>query len=288
MALAQEKDVSVFDFLYVDVQRISVFLAQFDEYGHLTGLTKTVSAGSTSGGTWNVTVAKRDFSDSEQSSIQKQYDQRWMAPLTFLDKTQSMMKRGLATARIGDLVLASGNLSMFDMSLLEKTWKLDSVKKVAVSTMGVDTRSVSQIQSRPERRKAAKSQQTSAAQTEAEAVFELMGILPHLIQATVFDDKNSVWCNLRQEGLTTPANEIFLKHGISVSGVWNIVGIIDALPEEEMDEILALQQNIAANKLGGMSAAFASHIVMPVKAFLGRPKEAFGITPILIFREIGA
>jgi len=55
-----------------------------------------------------------------------------------------------------------------------------------------------------------------------------------------------------------------------------------------MDEILALQQNIAANKLGGMSAAFASHIVMPVKAFLGRPKEAFGITPILIFREIGA
>jgi hypothetical protein len=96
MAPAQEKDDSVFDFLYVDVQRIAVLLAQFDEYGHLTGLTKTVSTGSNTGGTWNVSVAKRDFSDSEQSSLQKQYDQRWIAPLTFLDKTQSMMKRDLA------------------------------------------------------------------------------------------------------------------------------------------------------------------------------------------------
>jgi hypothetical protein len=288
MAPAPKKDVSVFDFLYVDAQRISVFLAQFDEYGHLTGLTKTVSTGSNTGGTWNAQIAKRDFSDSAQSSVQKQYDQRWMAPLTFLDKTQSMMKRDLATARIGDLALTSGDLSLFDMSLLEKAWKLDFVKKAIVSTMGEQTQSIIQGRNRSERRRAGKPQEASSAQKDAEAGLEFMGILPHLIQATVFDQNDAVWCILRQEGLTTPANEIFLKHGVSVSGTWNIVGIIDALPDDDIDEVAALQQLVAANKLGGMSAAFASHMVMPVKLMLGRPKESFGITPILIFREIGA
>ena len=197
------------------------------------------------------------------------------------------MKRDLKTARIGDLILASGALSVFDMSLLEKAWKLEAVKKAIVSTMGEQTRSVVQRQNRSERRRADK-QDSSHAQKDAEAGLEFMGILPHLIQATVADGDDALWCILREEGLTTPANEIFLKHGVSVSGTWRIVGIIDALPDHASDEVSLFHQIAAARKLGGMSAAIASHMVIPVKAALGRPKEAFGVTPMLIFRQIGA
>ena len=288
MAPGQEKEDSVFDFLYVDAQRIAVFLAQVDENGHLTGLSKTVSTTSNKGGTWNAQIAKRDFSDSEQSSIHKQFDPRWIAPLNFLAEAQSMMKRDLEAARIGDLVLTSGELSMFDMSLLEKAWKLDFVKKAVVSSMGEQTQSVIRGRSRSERRRAGKLQESASAQKDAEAGLEFMGILPHLIQATIANGDHTVWCILREESLTTPANEIFLKHGVAVSGTWHIVGMIDALPDYESDEISRYNQIVAANRLGGMSAAFASHIVIPVKTALGRPKEAFGITPILIFRQIGA
>lgn len=288
MAAVQEKEDSVFDFLYVDAQRIAVFLAQIDNNGHLVGISTNVSSSSSKGGTWNAQIAKRDFSDSGQSSLQKQFDPRWIAPLNFLDEFQNMMKRDLETAQIGDLVLASGALSIFDMSLLEKAWKLESVKKAIVSTMGEQTRSVVQGRSRSERRRADKQQASSDAQKDAEAGLEFMGILPHLIQATVSDGDDALWCILRQEGLTTPANEIFLKHGVSVSGTWRIVGIIDALPDHGSDEVSLFNQIAAARKLGGMSAAIASHMVIPVKAALGRPKEAFGVTPMLIFRQIGA
>ena len=154
--------------------------------------------------------------------------------------------------------------------------------------MGEQTQSVIRVRSRSERRRVGKRQESTSAQKDAEAGLEFMGILPHLIQATIADGDSTVWCILRQESLTTPANEIFLKHGVSVSGTWHIVGIIDALPDHEDDEVSRYNQIIGANRLGGMSAAFASHIVIPVKTALGRPKEAFGITPILIFRQIGA
>lgn len=285
MAPGPEKDVSVFDFLYIDSQRIAVFLAQFGEFGHLTGLTRTVAEGSNRSGAYNVHIAKMDFADTAQTSLQKQYDQRWMAPLTFLDQSKDMIQRSIQRARIGDLVLTSGKLALFDMALLEKAWKLDFVKKAIRSNE--ETQSIINGHRRSERRRA-KAQQISAAQNESEAGLEFMGILPHLIQATISDQDNAVWCILRQDGLTTPANEIFLKHGVAVTGTWNIVGITDALPEEEIDEVLALEQMRAAQTLGGMSALLAGQLVTPIKIVLGRPKAAFGVTPLLIFREIGA
>ena len=69
MAAAQEKDDSVFDFLYVDAQRIALFLSQSDNNGHLVGVSTQVSSSSSKAGVWNAQIAKREFSESGQSSL---------------------------------------------------------------------------------------------------------------------------------------------------------------------------------------------------------------------------
>src|SRR5436305_1846102 len=117
MAQDPEKGDSVYDFLYVDARRIAVFLSQFEQYGHLTSLTRTVSETSSASGGVSVVAAKLDTAASEQSSQTRQFDPQWLVPLAFLDKAdqRGMIVRDLGDARIGQLVLISGRLAMFDL-----------------------------------------------------------------------------------------------------------------------------------------------------------------------------
>src|SRR5713226_8037314 len=86
MVPGPEKDVSVFDFLYIDSQRISLFLSQFSQYGHLTALAKSVTASSSTAGGVDIKLAKIEGTEAEQTTLSKQYDAQWIAPLTFLDQ----------------------------------------------------------------------------------------------------------------------------------------------------------------------------------------------------------
>ncbi len=78
----------------------------------------------------------------------------------------------------------------------------------------------------------------------------------------------------------TPA-DLFLKHGTLITGTWNIVGILDAMPDDEnvgsagKAEGLGLVNGV----LGGVLNALA-----PMAREFGRPHGAYGITPLVIYR----
>jgi hypothetical protein len=117
---------------------------------------------------------------------------------------------------------------------------------------------------------------------------EFLSILPHTIQTAISGTEGNVWGILRDDNLVGPSSDLMLKHGATIQGEWNVVGVIDALPESmnlgEFGTDVPVDEdfNFEESGLGG----FVDVILPIAKLLLGRPDTAFGITPMLIFREV--
>jgi hypothetical protein len=90
-------------------------------------------------------------------------------------------------------------------------------------------------------------------------------------------------------GLST---DLVLKHGAYVPGKWRMLGVLDARPESEVDPANAGQLNnlekAVANLAGTPIGRVTAQLSPQVRRLLGRPRLAFGMTPLLIFRGVSA
>jgi hypothetical protein len=110
--------------------------------------------------------------------------------------------------------------------------------------------------------------------------------LPHTIQASLADQNGSAWCTLREESLVVSATDVLLKHGVSIPGSWKLLGVLDAFPiSQETDAEYAAAQLKAAKCLGTFGEMIGN-LAPGIAKLLGRPPDSFGMTPLLIFREI--
>ena len=279
---------SVYDFLYYDARRIGSFLSQFDDSGHLKEMIQKESVsrskeGSTTvkaeGGVPLVANVDAEFSKrssaADQQESQRVYDPLWANARAFLDylSERGLIQRNISEAHMGQFVLCSGNLSITDLNLMEKIWKLKSIKSLIRG---------GNHQQLPENRKKRRASGKSVASTsspELELIIELLSVLPHTIQAKISGSANA-WCNLSQDDMSTLASDIALKHGTNIPGEWHALGIMDARPDApdapEVD--FSDDQEIVA-KLNATIAPVARDL-------LERPEDHFGITPLLIFREV--
>jgi hypothetical protein len=297
MARGPEPGDSVYDFLYVDARRIAVFLSQFNQYGHLTSLTRAVSETSSTSGGVNVVAAKLDTGASEQTSQTRQFDPQWLAPLSFLDQAneRGMIVRDLVQARIGQLVLVSGRLAMFDLGVMRDAWNIKAIKDALLQQASNEAlASPDAQQPRPSSRERQRLQRERKANAEKdmEIGFEMVKLLPHAIQCSVRAEENEVWSSLRDDNLIIPASEILIKHGHVVAGDWNIVGILDALPDEAVPTIENNPEQFVTNAMAAISLGalwqFIATLAPIARTALGRPASSFGMTPLLIFREVAA
>lgn len=287
MARVPEPGNSVYDFLYVDQQRLAQFESQFSRYGNLTSLTRSVSELSSSGRVLNIHVAKVDTTTSGQTSQTRAFDPQWLAPLSFLDEAEGrgMIVRDLAAARIGQLALVSGVLTLFDLSLIQKLWNIGSFKAailraVAEAAPG-DAAPDEQRRHRPPRGP----ERRSGAPSPEDAAFDMLKHLPHAVLATIAQGQDTIWTTLKDGCLAVSAADLLLKHGARISGRWNMIGILDAMPDEEADMAATEAEILAPFSLGALGA-MVSGLAPAVRAVLGRPGHAFGMTPLLIFREV--
>jgi hypothetical protein len=282
---------SVFDFLYNDSDRVASFLGQFDPSGHLTGLKKLLSVGEASSsssdisGTGNVGVLKGGMKatnvagEDYRRGSESTYDPLWANALAFLEHlhTHNMIERDLWGARIGQFVLVKGYLTVLDVSMLKAAWTLPSVQ--AMIRAGAEPEFPAA--NRQQRRAAGGGQKQPSQTTEVDLALELLGIMPHLVQARLLGDSFYAWGSLKEDRLITSAGDLLLKHGIRVQGEWAMLGILDAHPQlgaagdaPETDHVL------------GVASAVLSHLAPAARTLLGRPDIAHGVTPLLIFREV--
>jgi hypothetical protein len=298
-----QKRNSVYDFLYHDVRRIASFLAQFETYGVLQQVKAIEAASRTestkSGLTTNLSAAiakagiGKDITtgSEERDSAERIYDPFWANARILLNylAERDMIIRDIIEARIGQFVLVTGNLAAFDLSLLKETWQLPIVKDTVFAAAAKDAAKSATLPPPKNKAERAKDRYAKQALPEGmEAGFELMKILPHTIQASISGSKWSVWSSLREDSLVMTGSELLLKHGIWIEGAWNMLGILDALPHGGEDQLRLhqAQQMVSGASLGGFLGQVITPLAPAARMMLGRPATSFGMTPLLIFREV--
>jgi hypothetical protein len=273
----------------VDNARVAALLSQFNGIGDLTGVVREAQAhkskveGSTLEFSGNAAIAKavnkleagNDVGHSE--ARQDMYDPRWVKTLQFLDESEQrgILKRDLDGANLGDLVVSGGAITIRDMGLIEKLWQTGAFTEL-MGPSGSGNRA---------ERRAGKGKASSPLPTELKLFLELAKIMPHSTQFTI-TGSHKIWGILEEQALLSAVSDFVLKYGTHIAGDWTVIGVLDARPDQytghtetpssfstpAVDEIIELM-------LAGM--------VPLVRQLLGRPANAYGVTPLVIMREIG-
>ncbi len=284
----------VLDFLYHDARRVASFLAQFDPSGHLTGLKQSENVSRTEGedgnvqATANALVARASGSfvlrrgSSAGEASERTYDPFWTNARTFLDflSEHNLINRDIREARIGQFVLVTGTLMIADLSILKIIWDNPSLRS---SNFESDLKSISLPADASEETR-------EAAIRDIQFAYDLLPGLPHTLQARLINQYAGVWCGLSDDALVGSAADITLKHGAVLGGYWNMIGILDALPynPNPVSDDGRPFIDIIAEAAGEGGGRQALRLAQIARNLMGRPAQFYGITPLLIYRQIEA
>jgi hypothetical protein len=125
---------------------------------------------------------------------------------------------------------------------------------------------------------------------EAHAMIELLSVLPHSTQAQILTDRTGVWCSLASESLVGLSTDLVLKHGSHVPGEWSALGVLDAQPDfgsnpSNPTTLSGVEQAIVG-VAGTLVGATIAQLAPITRNLLGRPRGAFGMTPLVIYRKV--
>jgi hypothetical protein len=294
----------VLDFLYHDSRRIGSFLAQFEQFGLLSQVTQTNTAQESESedkeheGSINTGVFKGKKSGGKQANSslsdtsQLVYDPYWSNARAFLNHLESanMIQRDLDCARIGQFVLVKGSLVVSDLQMFQNVWKSDIVRKFVKSTVtsGDDEEENVTGANRQQKRAnqiQARRKAQDQAPSEADLVMELLPYLPHSSQFHLVSDDSAVWGTIEEDSMAGKIADLTLKHGPKIAGEWTMLGILDGLPFATGDLLTTMEMirtGMTTENLSKIPLSLAPH----VRQLLGRPLMSYGMTPLMVFREI--
>jgi len=257
---------SLFDFFYVDRERVSSLTAQLFGAGVITSVKQTESEGDKAEKALelSVKIAKAKFGADEtfSTSQERLFDASWSLPLNLLDRLQemSMIKKDIDKARLGDLILASGHIKIFDIAMVQQM--MPAAKKVA--------------------RNGVKGSAAKKHAQELDIAEEIVKFLPTSVQIEMADTEgNLLWTTVNPDNLTIPPGDMMLKYGPIIPGKWHVLGLLDAHKDgewEDPDAPYPKDNNEFKDSMSGLS--------MMMRMQVGRPENSLGITPLMIFREI--
>lgn len=286
-----KKADSVFDILYADTRRLSSLLSQFSDDGIITEVVRGAEETTSSQIGISVKIVKADGAELGKSSVLTKIDPQWLLPLLFLDAAQDMIQRDIEAAPIGSLVLSQGKLIVTDLAMLKEMWKSEKARQYMLQKAAIDEEAGL---NRHERRAAGKKGSAKEV-TDAELAFELLPLLPHSPQINIIDGDRTVWASIDERYMNGSASDVMLKHGVKVAGSWSMVSVLDARPFEvrddedaydDHDDILSFSERLAIGMTTDNLWKVANELAGPARQALGRPLLSYGVTPLIIFREI--
>lgn len=273
---------SVYDFLYQDVRRVNSLLAQFGPEGHLQSIkrldevTGEESGKETQDGGVSAGIIKGKMSSEEawtqgHSNVsERAYDPLWqnaLALLSFL-QNQSYLQRTLEKARIGQTILVSGELDVFDMNILISFFS-DMKQFRSFSHLFDDDKKTPKA-----------AQEKKVLHEKVEAIAKMLGRFPLQTQAVLRTVQSSIWCLMKSDSMEAKFTEIMLKYGSRVAGTWNMLAILDCFPDEPDSLRLKLSEGEVT------TLQDACKRLDFVTKHIGRPPASYGVTPLLIFRSV--
>lgn len=296
-----QQSISIRDFLYHDTRRVGSFLAQFEAYGVLQQVKAIESTAQTnvrkvglSGGIKVPLVAQGNIGrdetniDEERDTAEQVFDPLWQNARRFLNYLEShkMINYEIAEARIRQFVLVSGHLIIIDAPMLKNAWDKGAVKNSIL-------RSVKP--SKPSDRIEGSPETESVDQEEVQLIIDLLSILPHSTQAQIIGKSPTnrtfrAWCTLSADALVGMSTDLVLKHGSYIEGEWKMLGVLDGLPDYGHDPEMPGKLTDAEEAIKGLAGTaigkLLAHLSPLTRNLLGRPRGTFGLTPLLIYRNV--
>lgn len=297
------RDGSVYDILYADTRRLSSLLSQFSDDGVVTELTRNDETGHSNKASISIKVVSGDTSSTGRETKSQKIDPQWLLPLLFLDEAQSFIERDIASAPIGSIVLIQGKLVVTDLRILQNLWSAPSAKKTIIQQIREAEKANAQsdnnieedLHNRAARRAANRANGKSTGKkpesSEAELIMEILPLLPHSPQINIISPDHVAWATIEPNYVFGSVEDLMLKHGAKVAGSWAMVGILDGRPfeeraDEDYDEIISFDERVRMGMLQDSVWKLATELAFPARQALGRPYFSYGVTPLVIFREI--
>lgn len=124
-------------------------------------------------------------------------------PLDVLNelRTRAILKYSISQAKLGSYVLISSYLRVIDYGTMKELWE------PALNLF---------------------------AGASGDQLKNLVGILknlPHSIHAHYLSNWGSLWSTLQQQNLLVPADDLVLKHGANIMGLWRALVVLDTFPD---------------------------------------------------------
>jgi hypothetical protein len=246
----------LYDFIYIDTKRFSLYFAQLDPHGTLTGIKKTASENSVlnASGKVGAFVASGTVSGSSTvvEGVERQFDPLWTLPITVINRLDELkfIKRSAADARVGELFLAKGRLQILDVRTIKELFPLI----------------------------ADKTSEVVGGQSNVKVVDSLKHF-PDTLQMYFFDSDSALWATLNPDNMIIGSDDFILKHGSAVPGEWHILGVLDAF--EPISARLYWGDLRSSDMVRSVMKASEA-----IRKEFGRPNNTVAITPLAIFRAI--
>ena len=130
---------------------------------------------------------------------------------------------------------------------------------------------------------------------------EFVKVMPHTVQAEIRcppegDRKfSAAWMTLDPSAMVVAPDDILMKYGHKVPGPWKMLAIKDAslddgaAPDAGLVQLLSTKnfEQVAEERHTTSLALIAEFCAPLARRAMGRPRLFYGVTPIMIFREVG-
>lgn len=266
---------SLYDFLYVDTERASRIIAQLYAPGVVTSIKNISSEGekSVKQGGVDLKVAKGGLSveDAITQTQEKLFDSSWSLPINLLDKLSEsqLIKKGIEGQNLGQLVLIEGQISFFDISFFQRS--IPFISKMFLN----------QHNDAKKGKKISADNIPLADGLTFGMVKDLLDIIPDGIQIDFIDENgNNIWMTINRENFTINPDDMALKYGDIIPGVWYALGLVDALPNHLYKDYTPAEFPSNDMKSG------LKLMLSGLQDAVGRSSEAYSVTPIVLFRKI--
>lgn len=268
MGQKQEKDGSVFDFVYVDRARLGSLLAQLSDDGIVASSKRTSSKSGINQASMKVAAAILSadgmVNDAASEALERSFDASMLLPINALTVLQEsgLLHEGVCPGDtivpLGGIVHLRGFFAVHDIEMVRRLWQ------PMVQLMLADEA--------PHNRKAKREQIDLAGKV-------IKDIPPTVQFSMLTSDGVSCWGLLNDNDPTFSTHNLGLKHGALLQGEWHLIGILDAYP----DNGDGFNPFLGEGLLGVMGP-----VMDELRKVIGRPARAFGVTPLALFRPIGA
>jgi hypothetical protein len=270
------------DFLYADHERVASFLAQLYGAGAPKETERTASKGkkTQNKGSLKLGLAEGELAGERDwaQEIRSSYDPLWSNSQKLIEHVQE----GGSSAEtsdldIGQLKIFSGKLLAYDLSSITPLMNADAMEDFIANGISDD------VESSGRSNKARNAEKKK----EAAVIREFLRALPLGIGFVLVTDRFHFWFSVKREYLSLYDLDIPLKFPTHISGTWNVLGVVDALANDHVEGLAS----VISRNIDGLIPSMVINMMQLTGAtagLFGRPLQAYGLSPLVVFRRICA